>query len=335
MPKVTLSVSLGSLLESFFNKRLVEQQNVSQNTVNSYRDTWRLFIRFLTLEQDLPLAKLSVDMVTADSVLQFLSFLEIDRKCGVRTRNQRRAAIRAFAQHAILYEPQYMEQFQRILAIPSKRYKKAALCYLTRDEMNAILSAPDTSAENGQRDHALLTLMYNTGARVSEIASVCRCDVNGAKVILHGKGGKDRVMPLWPETVKVLSDFASVGNIDSNQHLFHNDRGDPITRSGIAYILRMTVASAARSCPSLVEKRISPHIIRHTTAMHLLQSGVDINTIRLWLGHVNLNTTHCYIEADLDMKRKALENGGISKPESYSWKPTDEVKAFLDTLGVH
>jgi len=334
MRKAKTSVNLGALLESFFNKRLVEQQNVSQNTVDSYRDTWKLFLNFLTNNQKLPVLKLSLEVVTAEAVLDFFAHLESERKCGSRTRNQRRAAIRSFAKHGILYEPQYLEQFQRILAIPSKRYESKVLDFLTRIEMDAILATPDLETSLGRRDYVLLTLMYNTGARISEILSVCCKDIVGSQILIHGKGDKERIMPLWPETTKLIRDFICSEKRESSQPLFLNERGNLLTRSGAAYVLETVVESASQTCGSLSAKKISPHTIRHTTAMHLLQSGTDINTIRLWLGHVHLNTTHCYIEADLDMKRKALENGGIMKPQGYSFKPTDEVKTFLDTLGV-
>jgi len=334
MRKSNLTVSLGTLLESFFNKRLIEQQNVSQNTVNSYRDTWKLFLRFLTRVKKLSFSQLTLGEITAETVLDFFSYLEAERKCGVRTRNQRRAAIRAFAKHGILYEPQYLEEFQRILAIPAKRYECKVLGYLTRSEMEAVLAAPDLDTSLGRRDYTLLTVMYNTGARVSETVSIRCKDTGEAQILLHGKGGKDRVMPLWPETVRLIANFIAEKHLSPDQSLFLNERGKPLTRSGIAYILRAVVAIAAKSCTSLRGRNISPHTIRHTTAMHLLQSGTDINVIRMWLGHVHLNTTHGYIEADLQMKRTALEKGGIMKPEEYSWEPTDEVKAFLDTLGV-
>ena len=335
MRRANQTVSLGDLLESFFNKRLVEQQNVSQNTVDSYRDTWRLFLRFLTEQKKLPLQKLTLDTVTAESVLDFFMHLETERKCSINTRNQRRAAIRAFAKHGIIHEPRYLAEFHRILSIPSKNYHKKVLGFLTKDEMDAVLSAPNIYTQQGRRDYLLLTLMYNTGARVSEITSICCHDIKGTQILIHGKLNKDRVMPLWSETAKLISNFIAEEELDQEQSLFLNtNHGEPLTRSGVAYILASAVADAVKYCSSLRGKKVTPHTIRHTTAMHLLQSGTDINTIRMWLGHVNLDTTHGYIEADLEMKRNALEKGGIIKPELYSWKPTDDVKAYLDTLGV-
>lgn len=326
---------LGDLLESFFDKRLIQQQNVSQNTINSYRDTWRLLLRYLVSQKGLPVSRLTVDMVSADVVLDFLHYLEAERNCGANTRNQRRAAIRAFAEHVILYEPKYMAQFQRILSIPSKIYEKKLLGYLTEEEMDSILETFDRDTPDGRRSYALLMLMYNAGARVSEITAVKCEDVGTDQILIHGKGGKERIVPIWSETVKLLKNLIVDEGLTQKQHLFRNTRKQPITRSGVTYILKTAAETAAENCVSLRERKISPHTIRHTTAMHLLQSGTDLNLIRMWLGHVHLDTTHGYVEADIKMKRRTLENGGIIKPDSgYTWKPTDDVKAFLDTLGV-
>ncbi|HOT59919.1 MAG TPA: tyrosine-type recombinase/integrase [Spirochaetales bacterium] len=327
--------SLGELLESFFNKRLIQQQNVTQNTIDSYRDTWRLLLRYLVTQKGLPISSLTVDMVSAEVVLNFLDHLEKDRKCGASTRNQRRAAIRAFAKHVILHEPKYMAQFERILSIPTKNCEKKLLGYLTEEEMDSIFATFDRNTPDGRRNYALLMLMYNVGARVSEITAVKCKDVGTEQILIHGKGSKERIVPIWPETVKLLNNLIVDEELNPEQKLFQNNRKKPITRSGITYILNTATTAAVKNCASLQGRKISPHTIRHTTAMHLLQSGADLNLIRMWLGHVHLDTTHGYVEADIKMKRKTLENGGISKPDSgYTWKPTDDVKAFLDTLGV-
>lgn len=329
--------SLGELLQSFFDNRLIQQQNVSQNTIDSYRDTWKLLLKYIMDTTGCGMSKISVDMITAETILSFLNYLEDKRNCGVSTRNQRRAAIRAFAQHAILVEPKYMGQFERILAIPSKKMEKKVLGYLTKEEMDAVLAAFDRNTISGRRNYALLLFMYNSGARVSEVVAVRCADIRQGHVLIHGKGSKERVVPLWPDTVKCLWALADEKNlsITPTEQLFRNSRGEPITRSGITYILDEAVKQASKTCNSPVGRNISPHTIRHTTAMNLLQSGVDINLIRMWLGHVNLDTTHGYIEADVEMKRAALEKGGITPGNaSYTWKATDEVKAFLETLGV-
>lgn len=337
MSKPAQFASLGQLLESFFDKRLVLQQNVSQNTIDSYRSTWTLLLRYLIENHGCSMCKITVEMITAETILDFLDYLENARSCSIRTRNQRRAAIRAFAQHVMIVEPKFMEQFERVLAIPSKITEKKVLGFLTKAEMNAILSTFDRNTLAGRRGYALLLFMYNSGARVSEVVFT-RCeDIRQSQVLLHGKGSKERVVPLWPDTVKVLRDLVNEEKLpmNSSEQLFRNARGQPITRSGIAYILHEAVNDAVQKCETLAGRNISPHTMRHTCAMHLLQSGVDLNLIRIWLGHVNLDTTHGYVEADIEMKRKALEKGGIITGSSgYTWKPSDEVKAFLDTLGM-
>lgn len=337
MRKPECSASLGTLLESFFDKRMVLQQNASQNTIDSYRITWTLLLRFLIEKYDCSISKISVEVITAETVLEFLDFLEGARHCSVRTRNQRRAAIRAFARHVILTEPRLMEQFTRVLAIPAKRASKKVLGYLTKLEMNAVLSSFDRTTLHGRRGYAMLLFMYNSGTRVSEVVSVRCQDIRHSQALIRGKGNKDRIVPLWPDTVKVLWSLGQEENLSlcSTEQLFRNAKGRPITRSGIAYILNGAVENASLSCETLAGRRVSPHILRHTNAMHLLQSGVDINLIRVWLGHVSLDTTHGYIEADIEMKRKALEKGGVTAGSpSYKWKASDEVKAFLDTLGI-
>jgi site-specific recombinase XerD len=283
----------------------------------------------------MPISHLTVDMLSAELVLDFLEYLEKERHCGASTRNQRRAAIRAFAEHAILYEPRYMAQFQRILAIPTKNYEKKLLGYLTEEEMDSILGTFDRDTPDGCRNYTLLMLMYNAGARVSEIIAVKCKDVGQDQILIHGKGGKERIVPIWPETVKLLKALINEEGLSPEQHLFLNSRKAPITRSGVTYILKTASARATESCASLRGRHISPHTIRHTTAMHLLQSGTDLNLIRMWLGHVHLDTTHGYVEADIKMKRRILEKGGIIKPDSgYTWRATDDVKAFLDSIGV-
>lgn len=337
MSRAAQVTSLGELLESFFVKRLVQQQNVSRNTIDSYRTTWTLLLRFIVETHGCSVSNLTAEMIVADTILDFLDHLQTVRNCSIRTRNQRRAAIRAFAQHAIIAEPRLMEQFQRVLAIPSKITDRKVLGFLTKAEMNAILSSFDRSTPAGRRVYALLLFMYNTGARVSEVTAVRCQDIRQSQILIHGKGSKERVIPLWPNTVKVLLNLADEEQlpVSSPEHLFRNARGQPITRSGVAYILDEAVKKAAPGCESLAGRNISPHIIRHTTAMHLLQSGVDLNLIRIWLGHVNLDTTHGYVEADTEMKRRALEKGGITPGSSdYTWKASDDVKAFLDTLGI-
>ncbi len=330
------SLSLGVLMQHFFNERLVVQQNVSQNTISSYRDAWKLFFTFIAPMK--PLGKsLSLEDVCAKNILQFLTYIENERKCCIRSRNQRLAAFKAFARFSIYTDPSTMAQMQQILEIPRKRHETKVVGYLTKDEMEAILSVPNRKTPSGRKQYALLIFLYNTGARVSEATTIMPSDVTvrkgSSQVLIYGKGSKQRIVPIWDETANILLEQITANKaIGNDTFIFLNARNEPLTRSGIAHILAEAVLKAADKCPSLLSANVTPHVLRHTTAMHLLQSGVDINLIRMWLGHVRLDTTHQYIEADLDMKRKALEKGGIILATEHKWVPTDNIISFLESL---
>lgn len=322
--------SLGSLLQQFFQYRLTTQQNVSVNTLLSYRDAWKLYTKFLLMDKKRP-ESLCMEDVSAENILRFLDYLENDRGNSIRTRNQRLAAFTSFAQYVLFHDPSRLGQMQRILHIPKKRYERTVVGYLTKSETNALLSSPNRDTNTGKMHYAILYFMYNTGARVSEVTKVTISDLTCRKgysqVLIHGKCNKDRVTPIWDETAQMLIGLQDTTG--EEKHLFRNREGAAITRSGIAYIV-----STAAEKAGLDRLNVTPHVIRHTTAMRLLQSGVDINLIRMWLGHVKLDTTHQYVEADLEMKRKALEKGGIVRPQKASkWTPSDELLAFLDDLG--
>lgn len=326
--------SLGELLAGFFGDWLIKQGGKSQDTVNSYRDAWRLFLLFLMERKGVCVSAVTLEMLTAESVLDFLEYVVEVRGCGVNTRNQRLAAIKSFSKYAILKEPATMAQFQRILMIPRMRKVERALGYLTKDEMMAMLDAPDRSTPRGRRDYALLLLMYNTGARVSEVTRFCMIDLKRSTVMIHGKGSKDRVVPIWDETAEVIEEFARERKVDDCEPLFAGNRDESLTRHGVSCIVRKYAQIAKESCPTIDPQKVTPHTIRHTTAMHLLQSGVDVNLIRMWLGHVHLSTTNVYIEADVEMKRRALQKGGIIKGDGYSWTPDEATSQFLTTLGL-
>jgi site-specific recombinase XerD len=333
-------LTLGALVQRFFHERLVQQCNASAHTVASYRDTWRLLLTYLSAATGRPIAQLAMADLTAEAVLSFLDYLETERGYCVRSRNQRLAALKAFFHYAIFADPSILGQAQRVLELPLKRWMRRMLGYLTHEEMDAILAVPDRTVAAGRRIHALLLFMYNTGARVSEVTAVCVGDLRAIRhapqVRLHGKGGKQRVVPLWSETANVLEQLVAERGVQErlDAPVFTNARGCRIARGGVTYLLHAAVQSAAEARPSLAGRTISPHTLRHTTAMHLLQSGVDLHLIRMWLGHVALDTTHQYVEADLEMKRQALAKGGITAATAAdaSWQPTDELMAFLDGL---
>jgi site-specific recombinase XerD len=302
-------IPLGPILQRYFCEYLVSQRDLSQNTIVSYRDTFRLLLEFLKRRYRIQPDQVCVEDLDAPRALAFLDDLERQRGNTVRSRNARRAAIRCFIRYAAAAEPQLLPVAQRVLAIPAKRFERASVSYLTREQMQAILDSPNVATFSGRRDQVLLLLLYNTGARASEIADLKIRDVSlESRVSIHirGKGRKNRSMPLWQKTARLLRSWLREVDGVLDSPLLHNARGNRLTRSGIAQRLRYTVQRAVSKEPSLRSLRISPHLIRHTTAMHLLQSGVDLSVIAMWLGHESTQTTHQYLDADLESKKRAL-----------------------------
>jgi site-specific recombinase XerD len=302
-------VPLGPALQRYFCEYLIGQRDLSPRTIASYRDAFRLLLEFLEHRYRIKPDHVCVEDIDAPRVLKFLEDLECRRGNTARTRNQRRAAIRSFLRHATAGNPLLLPLAQRVLAIPSKRFERASIGYLTPEQMQAILDSPDLLTESGERDRLLLMLFYNTGARVSEIAGLKVQDVcleSRSSVHFLGKGRKHRSVPLWRQTVKLLRRWLRRGGIQPDSPLLPNARGGAMGRSGIAQRLQIAVTRAAAKNPALKLGRVSPHILRHTTAMHLLQSGVELPTIAMWLGHESIQTTHQYLDADLESKRQAL-----------------------------
>lgn len=331
--------TLGTLIQRFFSERLVRQRNASQNTISSYRDTWKLFLKYLTSTLKCDVSKISISDVNAEAILDFLEYLEKVRNCCIRSRNQRLAAFKSFFKFAIFVDPTLLDQGERVILIPTKIYERKVLGYLTKAEIEAILNVPERDMVAGRRQYALLQFMYNTGVRASEVTKVKVSDVKilpgTSQVLINGKGSKQRIVPIWDETANILFDLISEqGDCDTpNASVFKNQVGATITRSGIRYLIDTAVKKAIPNCSSLADREISPHTFRHTTAIHLLQSGVDLNLIRMWLGHVKLDTTHQYIDSDTEMKREALMKGGIIPPsKNTKWKPTTEILDFLEGI---
>jgi site-specific recombinase XerD len=272
--------------------------------------------------------------LSADVVRAFLAHLERDRKCGTATRNQRLASVRALARFIGAHSPQHVEWCGQIRMVPIKKGIVASVTYLEKAEIDALLAAPDRSTCQGTRDYALLLFLYNAGARVSEAVSLRIGDIDwyNKSVRIMGKGNKERRCPLWPETIERLRRLAADRSADAR--LFLNRRGEPLTRYGVHTMVERYVTKIGPSAPSLRSKRISPHVIRHTTATHLLQAGVDINTIRAWLGHVSLDTTSIYAETDLATKKRALAtlDRGRSRLKSGGWSRQPDLMAFLRAL---
>ena len=310
------------------------ERNVSDKTIASYRDIFRLFTGFWKTHSNSSNG-FSISDFTSPLVIDFLNYLENDRHSSPRTRNHRLAGIHSFAEYVAMAEPRLAGQMQSILAIPMKRHEKRKVDFLSREEIEAILDAPTDTTWSGRRDRILFRVLYNTGARISEAIPLRVHDLELKRqpsVKLHGKGRKERVIPLWKNTTSALRGWIDQNHMDNDDPVFTNTTGAPLTRSGAEKRLRLAVKTAAESEPSLNRKRVSPHILRHTTAMHMLQSGVDITLIALWLGHASTNTTHGYVEADLAMKEKALKAVQDPKNKTARFRPSKDLLSFLDNL---
>ena len=330
--------ALARLLESFFRQRLAAQLRASPATISAYRDALRLLLVFASEKLGRPPVELTVEGLDRELVLAFLDFLEAKRGNSVRTRNARLAAIRSFFQHVAYSDPAAMGMAQRILSIPTKRASSKVVSFLRKDELVAVLAAPDCATAKGRRDHALLLFLARTGARVSEATALDACDLRldaPSQVLVHGKGRKDRVVPLAPDLVTTLREFQQARPPRDRRGacaVFTNARGQRLTRFGVVHILARSVERAATGTPELRSRSISPHVMRHTTAMHLLQAGVDLATIQAWLGHASISTTHHYVEADLEMKRRALAKCDNTDAAVTKFQPSDELLAMLDRL---
>src|SRR5580700_1752597 len=329
---------LGTWIRRFLLDYLVSECNLARNTQRSYRDTLSLLLPFAALQTKKEVDQISVFDLSAEVVRHFLQHLEDSRKCGITTRNQRLAAIHSLARFIGLRSPEHVAWSGQIRTIPPKRAPRSAITYLEKSEMDALLNAPDQSTDQGRRDHALLLFLYNTGARADEAAQAKILDLaighsprDHSLVQIRGKGNKLRRCPLWPQTVGELSRLTA--SRPSADHVFLNRNGEPITRFGIHTMVERYVRKTLPAMPSLAGKRVSPHTIRHTTATHLLRAGVDINTIRAWLGHVSLNTTNIYAEVDMEMKAKALATCEVRGPAvKRNWKNDVKLMEFLRKL---
>lgn len=330
---------LGPWVRRFLLEHLVGERNLARNTQQSYRDTLRLLLPFTAGNMGRPIDRLRVEDLTADRIRAFLQEVEEKRGCGVATRNQRLAAIHSLAHFIGLHSPEHIAWCGQVRVVPFKKAPVVPVSYLEKQEMDALLAAPDVSMAQGCRDHALLLFLYNTGARANEAAHVLISDLqlgliperDLSVVLIRGKGNKQRRCPLWAKTVNRLTPLVS--RRGPQEHVFLNRRGQPLTRFGIHALVERYAEKVATTLPSLAKKRVSPHTIRHTTATHLLRSGVDINTIRAWLGHVSLATTNIYAEVDLEMKAKALANCEVKEDEPKKpWREDKRLMEFLRTL---
>lgn len=326
---------MGPWVRRFLVEHLVGERNLSRNTQASYRDTLIQVLPFIADSAPVSVDRLTSESLTAEAVKRFLSHLELDRKCSIATRNQRLAALHAFAQFVGRNSPEHLPWCNAICSIPFKKCAKPVMCYMDKHEIDAILDVADLNSAQGTRDYALLLFLYNTGARADEAAQTKVGDLQFGRspsVKITGKGNKTRYCPLWQLTANVLEPI--VARRQALEPAFLNCRRQAVTRFGIHTLVKRYAAKATDKAPSLSRKRISPHSIRHSTAVHLLRAGVDINTIRAWLGHVSLDTTHIYAEVDLEMKARALSHCEILSPlnSQEKWRVAPEIMSFLKSL---
>jgi site-specific recombinase XerD len=324
-----------ALLQAFFTDRLMRQRQASSETIASYRDAFCLLFGFSQQRLNKAPSALAIEDLDAPLVVAFLCWLENERGNCSRTRNARLAAIHSFFNYAALRDPTHSELIQRVLAIPGKRYDRAPVEYLTRSETEALLTAPDLTTWGGRRDRTILLLTVQSGLRVSELVGLDCEDIvlaNGAHVRCNGKGRKERCTPLRKDTVEALHAWLRERNGRPSDPLFPNARGSRLSRDGVEYLLRKHVSIAGQECPSLKHKRVSPHVLRHTAAMDLLQHGVDRSVIALWLGHETLQTVDVYVHANLQMKEQALAKTTPLDVPPGRYRPDDELLAFLKRL---
>jgi len=332
---MTTRTPLSVLLQAFFTERLMNERRASPHTIASYRDTFRLLLRYAQTQLHKAPAGLHLDDITAPFVGAFLDHIQRARHSGIRTRNLRLTAIRSFFHYVAFQEPAYAALIDRVLAMPTKRYDRALIDFLTPPEIQALLAAPDSTSWAGRRDRAMLLLAIQTGLRLSELIGLRRRDValsSGAHVRCFGKGRKERCTPLTKQTIAVLKPWLQERGGSEEDVVFPNARGGQLSPDGVQYLLAKHVATACTLCPSLKEKHVSPHVLRHTAAMELLQSGVDHAVIALWLGHESVETTNIYLQASMALKEKALAKTKPASAQPGRYRPQDELMQFLTTL---
>ena len=327
--------NLAPLLQAFFTQRLMQQRQASAHTIASYRDTCRLLLQFAQRRLHKAPSALALEDIDAPLVTAFLDDLETVRRVTARTRNLRLTAVHSFFRYAAFEAPATSAQIQRVLAIPAKRFTRALVPFLSRPEVDALLAAPDQRTWSGRRDHALILLAVQTGLRLSELTSLRPDDLHvgtGAHVRVIGKGRKERCTPLSKNTRAVLAAWMREPPLAADQPLFPNARGGTLSAHGVQYLLAKHVAAASDACPSLKCKRVSPHVLRHTTAMDLLQEGTEQIAIALWLGHESIETTQVYLDADMELKQKILDKTTPPTGKPGRYRPGDKLLAFLKGL---
>lgn len=324
-----------SLLQSYFTKRLASERHVSPLTIRAYRDTFRLLLVFAQRRLSKEPTQLSLCDLDASCITDFLRDLEDNRGNAARSRNHRLAAIRSFFRYLSYEVPEHADQIQRVLAIPQKRYSRQLVAFLDATEIEALLRTPEQKTWSGRRDHALLLVAIQTGLRVSELTALRKEDITlgpGAHVRCMGKGRKERSTPLTKQATATLKAWIDESRNHNNQVLFPNSRGGQLSSDGVQYILEKHIATASKAVPSLKQKRVSPHVLRHTTAMELMKAGVDRAVIALWLGHESVETTQVYLDANLALKEKILEKTSPTDARTSRYRADDALLSFLKSL---
>jgi integrase/recombinase XerD len=327
--------AIAPTMQAFFTDRLMAQLHASPHTIASYRDTMRLLLAYASQQHGKEPCKLHFTDLDAPTIGAFLTHLETTRGNGVTTRNARLVAIRSLFRYASLHVPEHAGLISRVLAIPGKRHDHPTVCFLTREEISALLAAPDTTTWAGRRDHALLTAGVQAGLRVSELTGLTVSDAavgTGPHLTCHGKGRKERATPLTPASTAVLRDWLAERGGTGTDPLFPTRRGTRLSRDAIERLLAKHAAAAATTCPSLAAKHVTPHVMRHSAAMALLHAGVDITVIALWMGHESPATTRVYLHADMALKEQALSRLAPDSAPSGRYTAPDSLLAFLDTL---
>jgi len=332
---MTTPINFAALLERFFTERLMQQRQASRHTISSYRDSFRQLLKFIEQRLHKPPSRLSFEQIDAPLIVAFLDDLEKHRGLSVRSRNLRLTAIHSFFRYAAFEAPDHSAQIQRVLAIPSKRFTRTLVPFLTRPEVDALLGAPDRRTWSGRRDHAFLLVAVQTGLRLSEMTGLKRENIilgTGAHVRVIGKGRKERCTPIAKSTRAVLKAWLREPQRGDDDVLFPNAKGQHLTVHGVQYLLNKHRRTASRICPSLQQKRVTVHRLRHTMAMDLLQAGVDRAVIALWLGHESVETTQVYLEATLAMKEQVLAKMAPPQTKPGRYQPDDRLLEFLNGL---
>lgn len=334
------SQNLAAALQSFFGNYLPRLKNSSLHTIHSYRDSLKLLLLFMVKDSG-AVERLSIEDINVDAILVFLDFLEKERKNSIGTRNNRLAAIHCFFRHVATVAPEHIQLSQQVLSIPFKNTCTRNIDYLEFEEIQAVLKQIDRLKPNGRRDYALLTLMFNTGARAQEIVDLKASDLHllppPPSIRIFGKGRKERICPIWPGTAQLLREYVEERGIDMRTPtcVFTNHIGTPLSRFGIRYVLAKYIQKAKPYHRSLEEKRLHPHSMRHSTAVHLLKAGVDLVSIANWLGHTSVNTTNKYVTIDLEMKREAIAKASRPCSESAlssAWRKDPDILSWLEAL---